>query len=84
MAKFAIKHKGGLLVSSIGTHLINLAGDFKGAMTFSSKKEAQATVDYMNAVTSKNGAKGVAYSVCEKSQYKKPAYLKKTKKAKHK
>lgn len=79
MGKFAIKHKHGFLVESFGSPFVNVAGSFKTAMTFSSRESAQKTVDYLNSITVKNGQKEKVYSVCEKSQYKKPSFLKRKK-----
>lgn len=80
MSKYAIKHEDGMLVGGIGKHFVNFAGDFSKAMTFSNKKAAQETAELLNSITLANGARKSFYSVCERSGYRKPNYLKKSRK----
>ena len=80
MSKYAIKHEGGMLVGGIGKYFVDFAGDFSKAMTFSSKRAAQGTADHLNSMTVANGAQKPFYSVCERSGYRKPNYLKKSRK----
>ena len=80
MSKYAIKHEDGMLVGGISKHFVNFAGDFSKAMTFSSKRAAQETAELLNSITVANGAQKPFYSVCERSGYRKPNYLKKSRK----
>lgn len=77
MAKYAIKHKDGFLVGSIGD-FVGISTSSRSAMTFSSRKSAQETAAYLNKVTYQNGGRDKnSYSVCETSKYRKPAWAKK-------
>ena len=78
MKKYAIKHKEGFLVKSIGYPFVDISTNFSSAMTFSSKKAAEETARYLNDVTVRNGGKiKNCYSVCERSKFTPPAWAKK-------
>lgn len=77
MAKYAIKHADGVLLKDMGSPFFGLTGDFKEAMTFSSKKAAQNTADFINEATAKAGRKSKCYTVCEKKDYRTPDFMKK-------
>ena len=80
MKKYAIRHKEGFLVRSLGD-FIGISTSFGTAMTFSSKKSAEETAKFLNELVYRNGSKSKDfYSVCERSQYVKPAWAKKIKK----
>lgn len=77
MKKYAIKHKDGFLVRSIGD-FIGISTSSRTAMSFSSREAARETTAYLNKVTSTNGGRYKnPYSVCDTSKYVKPTWAKK-------